>query len=274
MLYNKVLNKEFATKEEMTDALVENKKLLIDAKKSELKTKVCDFHIVPSKDGEADKTLLGDASKIEFGSTIYAVINTTNWLDSHEDVHAKSIWNKSAKEQNGKTYFVCDHKLDVTKVIATPDDVNILLKELDWSELGVDLKGKTTALIFETKLQEYANESYVKLIKAGKRLQHSIRMRYIDVALCVNDKKHDAEYKNWVAFIGEVANRKEAEELGYFYYIKEAAIAMEGSAVVFGSNSATPTLTELPKNENSTEPTEVTQEIKSNSKYSYYKTNH
>lgn len=267
MLYRK----DFNTQEEFLDALVANKQILIDAKKSEIKTKDCAFSLLPSKD--ATKAV-GDGSDIGFGDTIYAVINTTNFMDSHEDVHAKSIWNKSAKEQNGKVYFVTDHKIEFGKIISNPKDVNIILRDLEWSELGVDLKGTTRALIFETKLHEYASPDYVRALKSGMPIQHSIRMRYIEVVLAVNSDKYEDEYKNWKLYIDEVANKDVAEENGYFYFVKEAAIAMEGSAVPFGSNSATPTLTELPKQQNqSTEPTKVTQEVRSN-KYSYYKTNH
>ena len=59
------------------------------------------------------------------------------------------------------------------------------------------------------------------------------------------DKDYEEEYKAWQSYISEVANKELAYEKGYFYYIKEAAIAMEGSAVLRGSNSITPTLTSL-----------------------------
>jgi hypothetical protein len=49
------------------------------------------------------------------------------------------------------------------------------------------------------------------------------------------------EKENWDKYIGKVANVEQAEEEGYFWAVTEAKI-VEGSAVLFGSNRVTPTL--------------------------------
>lgn len=238
MIFCKELDKEFSDKEAMFAELVETKKISIDRRKSEIKTKRCSLSLSPS--GESSKSVASGG--VEYGQTIFPVINSTNFLDSHGDVHGKNIWNKSAKEQNGKVYFVVDHDLKFGSVISYPKDVNILVKELPWSALGRDYKGTTNALIFETKINEYANKAYVEGLKNGMPIEHSIRMRYIDVELAVNSDKYEDEYKVWKDNINSVANRDDAEDVGYFYFVKEAAICMEGSAVLFGSNDATPRL--------------------------------
>jgi len=228
------------------DELVKNKKTLIDAKKSNIVThKFCSHALVSVRD-ESDT--VKEVSSIEIGDTISPVINTTNYMDSHRDVHAKSIWNKSAKEQNGKVYYIINHDLEIGKVIAKPDDVSIEVRDMDWRELGRDYKGTTNALIFHVKLRDYANKDFIDALKAGFPLQNSIRMRYIDVELAVSSPQYEEEYEVWKKYIDEVANRDEAEKYGYFYYVKEAQIYMEGSAVLFGSNDATPIL------ENKSEP--------------------
>lgn len=226
-------NKEFLSE------LVKNKKLAIADKKKDSIVKTCGFSVVSTSDETKSYKTAG------IGDTIYPVINTTNFLDSHDDVHSKTIWNKSAKEQSGKTFFITDHNMSFDNVISYPGDVEIMLQEIEWRKLGLDVDGVTNALIFKTELKEYANKSYLSALKAGLPIEHSIRMRYIDLELCVNDKDYEEEYKAWQAYISEVANKELAYEKGYFYYIKEAAIAMEGSAVLRGSNSITPTLTSL-----------------------------
>jgi len=236
MIYNEELDKSFETKKDMIDFLVQNKRLNIAKRKSTIKTKRCSF----SASGKGDAIKSNVAPDI--GDTIQAVINTTNIMDSHDDVHAKSIWNKSAKEQNGKTFFLTDHNMSFDNVISWPKDVEVSLREITWAELGQKFDGSTTALVFTTKLHDYSNKSYVNALKAGVPIEHSIRMRYIDVELAVNDDEYKEEYSVWKAHIDEVVNRELAEEKGYFYYVREAAIASEGSAVLSGSNSATPTL--------------------------------
>lgn len=240
MIYNEELGKSFETKSELFAELVKNKKINIAKRKSTTKEKRCSFSVVSSDSGDTTKS-----AQLGIGSVIYPVINTTNFLDSHDDVHAKTIWNKSAKDQNGKTFFVTDHNLMFDNIISWPQDVEIMLQDMSWKELGQPFEGNTTALIFKTEIKDYANKGYVSALKAGMPIEHSIRMRYIDVELAIDDPNHEEEYKTWKTYIDEVANRDKAVSQGYFYYIKEAAIAMEGSAVLFGSNSATPTLTSL-----------------------------
>lgn len=238
MIFCKELNKSFNTNDELIAELVANKQVVLDAKKSVIVThKTCSFLEVVS--GEADK-VDGEQVAIGYGSKIAPIINTTNYMDSHRDVHARNIWNKSAKEQNGKVYYVVNHDLGVGSVISMPKDVEVKVISKSWKSLGKDYPGTTNALVFETVIHDYANESFVKYLKSGVPLQNSIRMRYIDVALCVMNPQYEDENKNWKKYIDEVANREFAEEVGYFYYVKEAGIHLEGSAVLFGSNDATP----------------------------------
>ena len=43
--------------------------------------------------------------------SVLAVINTTNWLDSHEDVHVKGIWDNSLKNDSGFMHLR-EHKME------------------------------------------------------------------------------------------------------------------------------------------------------------------
>lgn len=251
----KELSAKFENKQDLLKSLVENKDLVISKKKSEIVThKFCSFSFVSKNESEESKS--ASSKSIEIGDTIWATVNTTNFLDSHGDVHAKGIWNKTAKEQNNKIYYIINHDLDIGKVIAYPKDVNIHVFNKTWRELGYDADGVTEALTFEVKLTEFANKDFLGALKAGANLQNSVRMSYVSLELCINEPQYESEYLMWKKYISEVVNRKDAEELGYFWAIKEAKLVHESSAVLFGSNSVTPINTEK---ENKVEPSADTQ---------------
>lgn len=238
-VFCKSLDKEFDSKEEMFAELLVNKDRLIQIKKAAIKDS--DAILCHVRDNESQKAE-GDNAAVGYGSTIYPVINTTNWLDSHDDLHVDGIWDVSVKDQQGKVYYIINHDLMIGSVISYPDDVEPMIQSLSWKQLGFDYEGTTQALIFKTTLNEYANADAYKAIVAKKPLQNSIRMRYIDMALCINDNSDDykAEKANFDKYLKVCANKEDALERGYFWAITQAAIHKEGSAVIFGSNSATP----------------------------------
>lgn len=212
--------------------LVKNKEYYIAQKKSKEAThKLCSLTY---RSDDAEKAE-GEATDFDF----VAVINTTNWMDSHRDVHAKGIWEEDSL--NGLSYII-DHNFGVSGLIAKPADVKASVRRMRWKQLGLDLNGTTDALIFEVKLKDYANPDFIRLRNGGVELQNSIRMSYDEVVLCVNDKEYGAEFEAWNKYIKEVVNFEEAEKVGYFWYVKKAKARLEGSAVLRGSNGITPIL--------------------------------
>jgi hypothetical protein len=204
---------------------------------------------------------------------VKVVINTTNILDSHGDVHIKGIWNKSLKEQKN-LYLLQEHQMTFSKIIT--DDLTASVKTMSWSELGFDkLEGDTQALIFEANVSSKRNEFMFEQYAKGYVKEHSVGMRYINVLLCINsDEKYYREEKdNWDKYIVEVSNKEDAIAQGYFWAVTEAKI-IEGSAVVKGSNYATPTLSvkniEAVDNTSKNEPSNDTQD---KSESIYYLTN-
>jgi hypothetical protein len=169
---------------------------------------------------------------------VKTVINTTNLLDSHGDVHLGGIWNKSLSE-NKSFYHLEMHKSDFDHVIS--DDAKAKAEYVEWKELGYDYEGKTQALIFTSKISKSDNPKMFDNYAKGKVKNHSVGMRYVKIELAVNDDRYKEEKAVWDKYIGEVANREEAEAKGYFWAVKEAKI-IEGSAVLMGSNFATPTI--------------------------------
>ncbi|MEI2271822.1 hypothetical protein OHD16_06675 [Sphingobacterium sp. ML3W] len=237
----KELKQEFGTKKEMFKALKEQKEHIVALKKAAIKfTDPIGYAIresISTKEDNGVKT-------VGIGDYVFPVINTTNFLDSHSDVHIDGIWDVSIKDQKGKIYYIINHDLELGKVIAFPGNVEAYVKTLEWSELGQPYSGKTQALIFKTKLTESANKDALNAIVNREPLENSVRMRYISMTLCIDDSSDEfkQEYENFYKYLAIIANKDKALEQGYFWAITEAAIHKEGSAVLFGSNEATPIL--------------------------------
>ncbi|NGM63500.1 hypothetical protein G5B30_16445 [Sphingobacterium sp. SGG-5] len=237
----KELKKEFTEKRDMFKALKEHKDDIIALKKAAIKfTDPIGYAIreaISSKEEAEDKVPV-------IGDFVYPVINTTNYLDSHSDVHIDGIWDVSLKDQKGKIYYIINHDLELGKVIAFPGNVEAYVKTLEWSELGQNYVGKTQALIFKVKLTDSSNKDALNAIINKEPLENSVRMRYISMTLCIDDSSDEyrQEYENFYKYLSVIANKEKAMEQGYFWAITEAAIHKEGSAVLFGSNDATPIL--------------------------------
>lgn len=245
-------DKEFSNKEELFKALRENKTTLIAQKKMITKEadSVISYVEVESKSEEANKedSQIVDATKIK----AKLVINTTNLMDSHSDVHLKGIWTKSVKEQKN-ILLLQEHQMKFNSIIS--DNVKASVKKYNWNDLGFNFKGDTEALVFDVEIEKERNDFMFKQYSKGYVKEHSVGMRYVKIDLAINsDSKYDQEEKEvWDKYINEIANKEVAEQQGYFWAVSEAKI-VEGSAVVKGSNYATPTISiEAVKNNTSKE---------------------
>jgi hypothetical protein len=186
-------------------------------------------------------------------------------MDSHGDVHMAGIWNKSLKETK-LIYLLQEHQMKFDKIIS--DKVKASIKTMSWSELGfTNLKGDTQALVFDAVIDAERNEFMFEQYLKGYVKEHSVGMRYISMDLCINseDKYYIDEKENWDKYIKEVANKDEAIAQGFFWAVTEAKI-MEGSAVVKGSNYATPTISMTPNKNIEADTVTSTKEQKPNNK--------
>ena len=165
-------------------------------------------------------------------------------MDSHNDVHLKGIWTKSVKEQQGKIYFLTDHEMKLSNVVAYPSDVEMLLEEMPFKELGLDSNMKSECLIFKVNKDKIRHSEAKNIVKEGLPIQHSVRMKYIKIALCVKSESPELkeENDNYNKYISEVANKEVAEKTGYFWAVTEGQVWQEGSMVLAGSNHITPLL--------------------------------
>lgn len=223
------------------DEIVKNKAQLISLKKQQFKQADSVSHFVGlvQKDESVVKAESGSVS-IEDATQIKAqlVINTTNIMDSHGDVHIPGLWTKSLQESKSP-YLLQEHQMKFDKIIS--DDVKAIAKYIDWSELGFDYNGKTQALVFNSNIYKGRNLFMFEQYANGYVKEHSVGMRYVKLELAVNDERYEEEYKVWKKYIDSIVNREHAESVGYFWAVLEAKM-IEGSAVVMGSNRATPTL--------------------------------
>jgi hypothetical protein len=223
---------QFAEKKELFDFLVENKSTLIAQKCHEIKRADSIFHHVTTN--TTSKEHASNASALQ----IKAVINTTNLMDSHSDVHIPNIWKKSLRE-NKTFYFLQEHKMDFKDIIS--DTAKATAETMKWKSLGFNFTGDTQALIFDAELQKDRNPFMFGQYSKGYVKNHSVGMRYVKLFLAVNDDEFKEEFTVWNQYVNEIANKKDAEDQGFFWAVTEAKI-IEGSAVPIGSNRATPTL--------------------------------
>lgn len=216
--------------------LREKKHILVAEKKATVKHTDVMF-ITSTGEGSAEK------SESELDSLkLKLVLNTTNVMDSHDDVHMVGIWNKTLKE-NKQFYLLQEHKMQFDKIISS--DAKAYTSTMQWSDLGADFVGETQALIFDVEISKDRNPYMFNQYAKGYVNNHSVGMQYVKIALAMNsDSKYDEEEKkNWDKYINEVANKEQAMQRGYFFAVTEAKL-IEGSAVPIGSNRITPVLSE------------------------------
>lgn len=193
----------------------------------------------------ADKAAVVTTEEMNVGALkARLVINTTNLIDSHMDCHIPGLWKKSLKETK-QLFLLQEHEMEFEKIIAdsSVDSLSAAVETIPFKKLGFKYDGDTEALIFDVQIKQDVNEYMYDLYKRGRVSQHSVGMRYLKVFLCLNSNEamYASEKQNWDKYYPMVANKDVADKCGWFWAVTEAAV-IEGSAVVKGSNHATPTL--------------------------------
>lgn len=234
-------DKTFATKEDLFADFRENVETIIDAKKAEIQ-KSCEKGLTVTCKS-LDLMKFSDQLKgIKIDDNFwYIAVNSTRILDSHQDLHLDGLWGKSVKEQQGQNYLVCDHVLDIDKVVVKKQYVEMLTALVPFSLIGKEYEGETQALIYKVPKDKVIHEKANDWLKSGDPIEASVRMQYVDVlfAMDSNDPKDAAAKKNYDDYFKMIANKKDFEYIPYFFAIKQAKNVRESSLVVFASNSAT-----------------------------------
>lgn len=240
-IYCPALKKEFNTKEELFKSLKENIDLVIDAKKSEI-YKSCDKGVsIPySKSAKVESVDAEKAIQVD-DKHYFIVVNTTNILDSHMDLHVNGIWNKSINEQQYKNCLTTDHSMDIEKIAVVKGNVEMLITNVSFSSLGFPYQGNTQALIYKVPKDKFINRTAKDWLDRGDEIEASVRMQYVTIELAMdsNDPEDATEKKRYDDYFPRIANKSDFIYIPYFFIIKEAKNVRESSLVVAGSNYVT-----------------------------------
>jgi hypothetical protein len=238
---------DFENKNDVFNALFENKERLIDIKKSETYKSLEKGYVI-TLDIETMKSFDREQGYI------YPVVSSCNWFDSHKDVHFSGCFNKTVKEQVGKVKYILDHNLSYDSVLAWGKDVEMSVENIKIKELNKNISGDVECLVFKIKEDSFVRKDVLSDIKNRvDDFQNSIRMTYhkVNLGMKSDAKEHKTERDYYEKRIWEIINKDEVEENGYFWGVEELGIYKEASLVVAGgSNSATSII--IPYNNTST----------------------
>lgn len=234
--------KTFADDEEAFKYLIENKKILIAEKKTKVKEadSLPYFGSLQNENKEIVKANNSVELKDALNIKVVAVSNACNYYDSHGDVSIKGSWNRTAKNTKDGLHLQ-EHQMKYDKLIS--DDVEFKVETKTWKELGYNYEGETECLVMYSKVQKednpYMFDKYIK----GKVKNHSSGLRYVDVEYAINSEADWAKEEKavWDKYYSSIVNKEDVDERGYFLAVKEQKI-IENSAVLKGSNPATPTI--------------------------------
>ena len=178
-------DREFSTKEELFKALKENKKSLIALKKS-IEKRADAVSYVNSEISKINTNKEENGTQTEINKLqVKVVINTTNFIDSHNDLHVNGIWNKSVSDNASKGFLhLQEHDIDFDKVIS--DNAKGYVESISWKSLGLPYNGKTEALIFDSTIEKKRNDFMFKQYANGWVKNHSVGMRYVKIDLAIN----------------------------------------------------------------------------------------
>jgi hypothetical protein len=249
---------KFKTKKELIKFLVDNHDSLIKMKMETFKKGEAiafngsiNYVRTDNKQFKANEPIQEPGTKIN----VLAVINSTNWLDSHQDVHIPGLWKKSISE-NRFIKHLQEHEMQFSKIISDKSDLKVYTKDVSWKDLGFNYSGMSECLIFDSMVKQSRNEFMFEQYANGHVDNHSVGMRYMKIVMCINDEGAGANFEAWEKYYPMIINPENADSRGYFWAVTEAKV-IEGSAVPIGSNIATPTL-----ENNKSEPFYNTQEPK------------
>ena len=228
-------NKSFTDKMDLVRFMQKNREEMFAVKKAEYKTKseaVLSGGLFIKAFEPIIEDISGDFIQVK------AIINTTNVIDSHMDLHRKGIWNKTVSD-NPFSHHLKSHKSDFEYVIS--DKAKSYNERMNFKDLGLsvdmDMDANINEFVMERKKLPLMFDAY----KNGEVTQHSIGMIYVNLDIAFYDEESQKEMDFFNQIKSEAINPEVADEHGFVWVVSEAK-KREGSAVVFGSNSITPTL--------------------------------
>jgi len=238
--------KKFSTDSETFKWLAENQQMLKAQRRAKNKeTDGMGLHFTSFAVDEKGERIKAEAGGLPVQNTgkirVKVIINATNILDSHRDLHVKGIWKKSLQEKC--FLYLCEqHELTFRGIIS--DQVKAYTQVFTFKELGVDFEGDCECLVFDCIIEERRNKFMYDQYFDGNVRNHSVRMQYVREYFCMNseDPEHTQYKENYDKYAPMVANQEALDRYKWFYAVIEAKVVDEGSAVVKGSCFATPTM--------------------------------
>lgn len=228
-------DKKFTDKMDQTKFIQENLEELIAIKKAEYKTKsepLITKELFEKEFTPQIEDITGDFIEVK------TVINTTNVIDSHLDLHMPEIWNKTVKD-NPFSHHLKQHENKFESVISKK--ARSFNETMNFKDLGLNIDFSTVANMNQFTMQRskmpFMFDAYVN----GDVEQHSVGMMYVNLDIAYYDEDSEKQMDFFNEMKAKAINPEVADEYGYFWVVYEAK-KREGSAVVFGSNSITPTL--------------------------------
>lgn len=250
--YCQELNKEFLDKEELFKELMNIEDIILDQKKSQIynSKEWCEKYgikglSISTNQQKIIKSLTNEQNKeLKLSDDYYYfVVNSSNFLDSHRDVHIDGNWNKTKKESQGQVYLVFDHELKRSEIIAMKQDIELMTAYVSWDLLGKNYEGETYSLIYKVPKDKIINKQAKEWLEQGYSFEASVRMQYIKIETAMNSTNPDyaKQKKLYDEIYPKIVNKKELNEddLQYFWVVIEAKNVKESSLVMFGSNSGT-----------------------------------
>lgn len=242
---NKILIPEELKGKELTAFLTANKEVLVSQKKRYEKITdpvagAVEF-FVTREGGLAVKAAVGSPEVPETAETLRAkfVGNTALWIDSQMDLLLPDCWKKSIMERQGKVPHLHDHVRELDAEVGIVK--NFYSQEISLLELGISRTGVTQSLVFDSEVRKDYHPRTFEKYRTGRVNQHSIGLQYVRLELAINDEESEKEFDFWNKYYPLVINKDVADDSGFFWIVPEIKL-IEVSAVLFGANELTPTL--------------------------------
>ena len=233
--------------EELFSFLRKNKTELIQVKKSSLK--LCDATIStvqiaqrePRTIATKDAGATPEEPAVKDTLDVTIVCNAANIIDSHMDMLTSDAYTESVAKRGNTIPHILDH--NQSAIAHVGDVTKVYTKVMPVVDLGINALGTTTALLMESTVRKDYNEKVFQFYSNGKINQHSIGLSYDNIFLAINSSHENDKVEKavWDEYYPKVINKDAADKRGYFWVVPKVDIR-ENSAVLFGANPATPTL--------------------------------
>lgn len=233
--------KDFSSKDAVIAYVKENLTQIIDFKKSVEQKSIDKGIAVSCKSLNGLRLEVSEKAIKTDNDYYYIAVNTTNILDTHDDLHVNGIWNKTVKDQQGKNYLVDSHELTISNTIVRKEHIEIFVAKVTFASLNLPYPGSTQVLVYKFRKDKVIDQKVKDWLDSGDAIQASVRMQYVDLkfALDSNAPEDAVAKKNYTDYYPLIANKDDFEYIPYFFIITEAKNVRESSLLPFGSNSST-----------------------------------